>query len=79
MRTQRHALIATMLGLLAATAFAAPVSAAGATRWVDDDGRAGPDGCRGSRVAHATIQDGVDAARSGRYGQGLPRDLRRGP
>jgi hypothetical protein len=66
MRIQRHAVMATMLGLLAVTAFATPASAAvGATRWVDDDGRAGPDGCGGTKVAHETIQDGVDAASTG--------------
>jgi hypothetical protein len=41
-----------------------PVSAGGgtATRWVDDDGRAGPTGCSGARRARTSIQDAVNAS-----------------
>lgn len=53
----------TSLALLAAVALAAPVGAASSrttTRWVDDDGRAGPTSCHGTRKATTRIQSAVD-------------------
>ena len=42
---------------------AAPVGAAGSTtRWVDDDGHAGPGGCGGAAPAARSIQSAVDAS-----------------
>lgn len=43
----------------------AVASASPRTRWVDDDGRAGPGGCGGSRHAHHSIQSAVDASGRG--------------
>ena len=40
----------------------APVSASGTTRWVDDDGRAGPSSCSGTKSAKTRIQKAIDAS-----------------
>lgn len=64
MQAQR-VLPALAIAALALTALAAPASAAGTTRWVDDDGRAGPAGCAGNGVAKKTIQAAVNAAKAG--------------
>ena len=44
---------------------ASPASAAGTTRWVDDDGKVGTSSCSGTRTAYKTIQKGVNAAAAG--------------
>lgn len=64
MRAQR-VLPALAIAALALTALAAPASAAATTRWVDDDGRAGPGGCTGNGSAKTTIQAAVNAAKAG--------------
>lgn len=53
-----------LLACLLPVALPGPVGAATVTtRWVDDDGRVSSTSCNGtSRVAHKTIQKGVDAA-----------------
>jgi parallel beta-helix repeat protein len=61
-----HRLGAT--ALIAATALAvvaAPTHAAGKTRWVDDDGKAGPAGCASARTASKRIQPAVNASGAG--------------
>jgi len=62
-RTISPLLVASILVTGVAT-IGAPVSAAAApqTRWVDDDGRAGPDGCGGTGWARQSIQSAVDAS-----------------
>ena len=52
--------VAVFIGLVAA-----PVAASSSTRWVDDDGRAGPSSCSGSRSVTKHIQTAVDASRTG--------------
>lgn len=54
-------LVTATLTVLAAT----PAAAAPKTRWVDDDGRAGPVGCGGSDRAARRIQPAIDASRPG--------------
>jgi hypothetical protein len=55
--------------LLAATALAvvaAPIHAAGKTRWVDDDGKAGGGGgCSGPATAFRKVQPAVNASGAG--------------
>ncbi|MBX3031002.1 MAG: right-handed parallel beta-helix repeat-containing protein [Chloroflexi bacterium] len=52
-----------VLASLAVGMLAVPVSAAGVTtRWVDDDGKAGPSSCSGTKSAAKTIQKAVKAA-----------------
>ncbi len=59
---KRVAAASCMLAVAIAT-LAAPAGAAGTTtRWVDDDGHAGPTGCGGSRAAATTIQSAVTAS-----------------
>jgi len=58
----------TVLSSLAllSTLLVAPASAGGpTTRWVDDDGRAGPSNCGGSRQVPKAIQVAVDASSVG--------------
>jgi hypothetical protein len=55
-------LVATLLATLVAGAPTGAGAASGHTRWVDDDGRAGPGGCGGSRPAASSIQAAVDAS-----------------
>lgn len=50
---------------LAAGLLAAPASAAGTTRYVDDDGTAGAAGCNGAVSVPATVQAGLDATSAG--------------
>jgi parallel beta-helix repeat protein len=56
----------TSVGLVVVAALAAsiaPTSAASrTTRWVDNDGRAGPGGCNGSATAAKKIQKAIDAS-----------------
>jgi len=61
MRTGTRAAILAVSALLAAASIA-PVSAASGTttRWVDDDGTAGPASCGGSKQASTTIQAAID-------------------
>lgn len=58
LRTRAAALAASLMVVAAV----APVSAGSGTttRWVDDDGRAGPSGCGGTRTASTTIQAAID-------------------
>jgi hypothetical protein len=53
-----------MAALVSATLVAPTSAATVTTRWVDDDGKAGPSSCNGTRTAHRTIQKGVNAADS---------------
>ncbi len=54
---------ALLLGSLAMGMLAVPAGAATVTtRWVDDDGKAGPSSCSGTRTAHTTVQKAVKAA-----------------
>jgi nitrous oxidase accessory protein NosD len=53
------------IAALAAGLLATPASAAGATRWVDKDGSAGPNGCSGTGTAFTTIGAALDAAVAG--------------
>ena len=58
------AISAVVVAAMASTA--APTSAAGpTTRWVDNDGHAGPAGCNSSAHASTTIQHAVDASHRG--------------
>lgn len=65
MSLRRRVLALTSLGALAVSLVAAPASAAGATRWVDDDGTRGPNGCDGGLGAKKTITAGIAAAQAG--------------
>lgn len=56
---------ALVLAAIAGASLASTVSAAGATRWVDDDGKVGTSSCSGTRTAYKTIQKGVNAASEG--------------
>jgi hypothetical protein len=56
--------IATLIGVLAA-ALVVPTTAAGKTRWVDDDGKAGPTGCGGTAKAARKVADAVVASAAG--------------
>ena len=56
---------ALLLSSVALSMLASPASAAGRTRWVDDDGKVGTSGCSGTRTAYKTIQKGVNAAGAG--------------
>lgn len=58
-------LAALTIAALAIGSLSLPASAAGATRWVDADGKAGPAGCAGSGSAKTTIQAAVTAASAG--------------
>ena len=44
---------------------ASPANAAGKTRWVDDDGKAGTTTCSGSKTAYKSIQKAVSASGAG--------------
>jgi hypothetical protein len=60
--------VIALLALLASLAIAIPAGAGAAssrTRWVDDDGRAGPGGCGGARHAARSIQAAVNASGPG--------------
>lgn len=61
MRSPARAAVVAIASLLVLAA-AAPVGAAGGrtTRWVDDDGKAGPTSCSGKRTASTTIQAAID-------------------
>ncbi|MBX3032048.1 MAG: right-handed parallel beta-helix repeat-containing protein [Chloroflexi bacterium] len=58
--------LATIAGIatLVTAALAAPAAAGPGTttRWVDDDGKAGPNGCGGSQTAFTAIQPAIDAS-----------------
>ena len=54
-----------VLSALALVAVASPASAAGKTRWVDDDGKAGSTSCSGSGTAYKKIQSAVTASAAG--------------
>lgn len=57
---------AGLLAMAVAGVWATPAAAGGAaTRWVDDDGHAGPQGCGGSHTARKRIQKAVDASDPG--------------
>lgn len=60
---QRRRVLAS-IGLVAtmAVAAAAPTTAAAKTRWVDDDGKAGPTSCAGTAVAPKTVQPAIKAS-----------------
>jgi parallel beta-helix repeat protein len=64
-RLPRLILPSLALLMLGAAALATPVAAAGATRWVDDDGHAGPTSCNGTHAAPKTIQGGIAASSAG--------------
>ncbi len=61
MRMRTRAGMAALTTVLALASIA-PVSAGSGrtTRWVDDDGAAGPGGCGGSRTASTSIQSAID-------------------
>jgi hypothetical protein len=63
MSFRRRVALATLLASLAVSA-TVPVSAGSGTttRWVDDDGRAGPNGCGGSASAATKVQAAVNAS-----------------
>lgn len=63
-RMTRFVAAATM-AVLATSLIGGVASAAPKTRWVDDDGKAGPNGCNGSATAAKTIQGAIDAAGPG--------------
>ncbi len=54
-----------LLSSLALSMLVSPASAAGKTRWVDDDGKVGSSSCSGTKTAYRTIQKGVNAAGAG--------------
>jgi hypothetical protein len=54
-----------VLSALALASLASPVSAAGKTRWVDDDGKTGTTSCSGTRTAYKKIQSAVTASAAG--------------
>lgn len=56
---------ALVLATLAFALVAAPASAAGKTRWVDDDGKAGSAGCDAKASAFKTVQKAVTASGAG--------------
>lgn len=58
----RSATIGSMLVLSVMAAGVPATAASRVTRWVDDDGRAGPAGCGTSRTAYRHIQSAVDAS-----------------
>lgn len=63
---RRQLLVAAAGMALAGSLLIAPTtSAAGSTRYVDDDGHAGAAGCNSSATAKKTIQGAVDAANDG--------------
>jgi parallel beta-helix repeat protein len=66
MRTMRHFQLGALTGLVLAVSavWASPAAAGGTTtRWVDDDGHAGPArGCDGSNRAYRSVQYAVDAS-----------------
>jgi parallel beta-helix repeat protein len=61
-RTYRAVGSVVLLATLAAALAPAPVSASGTTRWVDDDGKAGPSSCSGSATAKTRIQKAINAS-----------------
>ncbi len=61
---QRVTSITTLAALLLG-AIALPGTAAAGTRWVDDDGRAGPTTCNGTKVARKTIKGAITASAAG--------------
>lgn len=62
-RAARLSALTSSALLLIATIAAPAVAGSGTTtRWVDDDGNAGPNGCGGSATAKKTIQKAVDAS-----------------
>lgn len=65
MSLRPRATAALLLAALAGSLIAAPASAAGAVRWVDDDGHRGATGCDGSKTAFAEIQGAIDASGPG--------------
>ncbi|MBX3032143.1 MAG: right-handed parallel beta-helix repeat-containing protein [Chloroflexi bacterium] len=56
---------AATLAVLATSLIGSAASAAPKTRWVDDDGKAGPNGCNGGATASKTIQGAINAAGPG--------------
>jgi len=65
LQRQRMIAAAALAGALALAATGATASAAGTTRWVDDDGHAGPTSCAGGASASRSIQSAVDKSRNG--------------
>lgn len=61
----RRSLGICMSSVVVLAMFAAPAAAATRTRWVDDDGGAGPTGCGGDRPAARSIQAAIDASGPG--------------
>lgn len=61
MHRRRHLAIAGLIATLAIAA-ALPTAAAAKTRWVDDDGKAGPVGCSGSATAAKKVQAAIIAS-----------------
>lgn len=64
MKSRRRVIALGVATTLLALSTVTPVSAGAArtTRWVDDDGKAGPTSCSGSRVAKKGIQAAVNAS-----------------
>ena len=56
---------ALVLSTVAISLLVAPASAAGKTRWVDDDGKAGASSCSGTKTAYKKIQSAVTASGAG--------------
>ena len=52
----------TALSVMAALSPTVAAGGSGSTRWVDDDGHAGPRNCSGSASAKKTVQKAVDAS-----------------
>lgn len=62
----RRRLISALVGAsILATLLAVPAGAAGATRYIDDDGLAGPNGCSGTKVVPKRLQPAINAAAAG--------------
>lgn len=63
-RRHRSLGIAALVAIVAG-ALVAPTAAAAKTRWVDDDGKAGPTGCAGTAGAKTAIQAAIKASAAG--------------
>jgi hypothetical protein len=61
----RAASMSTLFAAMLAITVASASAASPTTRWVDDDGHAGPGGCGGAAAAATTIQAGVMASHAG--------------
>ena len=62
---RRRSLAFAALTATMAAALALPTAAAAKTRWVDDDGKAGPTGCSGVAVATKAIQSAITKSGAG--------------